>query len=64
MACKYKRPVFKSSSAADRVLAAIGLIHMIRKNQFAIGSAGAMPFANQFGVGRNSPSGMSGTVHF
>jgi putative transposase len=39
---------FKSFHAARNVLAGIELMHMIRKNQFAIVSSNAMSFADQF----------------
>jgi len=39
---------FKSFRSASSVLAGIELIHMIRKDQFAIDGADAMSFAEQF----------------
>jgi putative transposase len=39
---------FKSFRSASNVLAGIELMHMIRKRQFAIDSAAAMSFADQF----------------
>ncbi len=39
---------FKALRAAGSVLASIGLMHMIRKGQFAIDGADAMSFADQF----------------
>ena len=39
---------FKSFSAAHCVLAGVELMHMIRKNQFAINGTDAMSFADQF----------------
>jgi putative transposase len=41
---------FKSFRSAGSVLAGIELMHMIRKGQFAIYSADAMSFADQFSV--------------
>ena len=44
------RPMFnfKSFHSARNVLAGIELMHMIRKNQFAIGASNAISFADQF----------------
>jgi transposase-like protein len=39
---------FKSFRSASSVLAGIELMHMIRKEQFAIGDVGTMSFAEQF----------------
>jgi putative transposase len=39
---------FKSFRSASNVLAGVELMHMIRKDQFAIDGATAMPFADQF----------------
>jgi putative transposase len=39
---------FKSFRAAGSVLAAIELIHMVRKGQFAIDGVNATSFADQF----------------
>lgn len=39
---------FKSFRSAARVLAGIELMHMIRKDQFAIDGANRMSFADQF----------------
>jgi len=39
---------FKSFHYAGSVLAGIEFMHMIRKGQFAIDGADAMPFADQF----------------
>ena len=39
---------FKSYRSAGSVLAGIELMHMIRKGQFAINGAKAMPFGDKF----------------